>query len=211
LRVRVLVVDDHAVVRKGLIQILKGDPHIVVSGEAASGEEAMEKLRDEQHDLVVLDITMPGRGGLETLKQIKKEKPSLPVLVLSYHSAEQYAVRSIRAGASGYLTKDSAPEELLKAVDETARGNLYISPKSAEKLVFDLATESERPLHEALSNRELQVLCMIASGKTTGDIAEELHLSIKTVSTYRSRILEKMKMSTISQLTYYAVKQGLID
>ena len=209
--IEILIADDHAIVREGVKQIIADTDDMVVAGEAGNGEEVLRKAMKGHFDVVILDITMPGRGGLDVLKQLKIMRPELPVLVLSVHPEEQYAVRVFKAGASGYLTKESAPEELISAVRKISRNKKYVSPTLAEKLAFDLRPDTERPLHDALSDREYQVLCMIASGKTVKDIAGQLSLSVKTISTYRSRILEKMKMKNNAELTHYAIKHGLVD
>ncbi|NQT79584.1 MAG: response regulator transcription factor [Candidatus Aminicenantes bacterium] len=208
---KILIADDHAVVRKGLKQILAETSDIVAAGEAKNGQEVLEKVRKSDYDIVMLDISMPGRSGIEILKQLKDEKPEVLVLVLSMHPEEQYAVRALKAGASGYLTKDSAPEELIKAIRKISQGGKYITASLAEKLAFDLEIDSEKPLHETLSDREYEVMCKIASGKTIKEIAEELFLSVKTISTYRSRILEKMGMKNNTQLVHYALKNRLLD
>jgi two-component system, NarL family, invasion response regulator UvrY len=209
--INVVVIDDHAVVREGLKRIISENPGIAVSGEAGDGFEAMKVVKTSPCDVVLLDISMPNRNGLDLLKQLHAESPRLPVLVLSMHAEDQYAIRVLRAGAAGYLTKESAPEKLVQAIRKVVRGGKYVSQTLAEKLVFDLDNESDRAPHEILSDREFQVLCMIASGKTVGDIAEELGLSVKTISTYRVRILEKLQMKNNAEITRYAIKQGLVD
>lgn len=209
--IRVCVVDDHAVVREGLKRIIAESPGMAVTAEAGDGIEAMQVLQTNPCDIVVLDITMPNRNGLDVLKQIHAETPRMPVLVLSMHGEDQYAVRVLRAGASGYLTKESAPFKLVQAIRKVVRGGKYVSTTLAEKLVFDLDSRSTKAPHEVLSDREYQVLCMIASGKTVTIIAEELGLSVKTVSTYRIRILEKLNMKNNAELTRYAIKEGLVD
>ena len=207
---KILIADDHAIVREGLKQILADVPDMVVAGEAASGNQVLEMIRKERWDLALLDITMPGGNGLDTLKQLKKEKPELPVLMLSMYPEEQYAVRSIKAGVSGYLTKESAPEELIAAIRKVAQGGKYISASLSEKLATYLETDADKPLHELLSDREYEVVLMIAAGKTVSQIAEELSLSVKTISTNRTRALRKMGMSNNSEITYYAMKHGLV-
>jgi two-component system, NarL family, invasion response regulator UvrY len=187
--IRVVVVDDHAVVREGLKRIISENPGMAVTGEAADGHEAINRIRESPCDVVLLDITMPNKSGLDVLKQLHSESPRLPVLVLSMHSEDQYAVRVLRAGAAGYLTKESAPDKLVQAIRKVVRGGKYVSPSLAEKLVFNLEEKTDKPPHEILSDREFQVLCMIGSGKTVTDIANELALSVKTISTYRVRIL----------------------
>ena len=209
--IKILIADDHAVVRRGLKQILAEEPNMAVFGEACNAQEVLKNVREQNWDIVILDITMPDRSGLEVLKELKNIRPKLPVLILSIHPEEQYAVRVLKAGAAGYMTKESAPEELVKAVRKVIRGSKYISPSLAEKLAFDLETDSEKPLHETLSDREYQVMCMIASGKTVKEIAKELYLSVKTISTHRARILGKMKMKTNAELTHYAIKNRLVD
>ena len=208
--VKILVVDDHAIVREGLKQIVADTSGLAVTGEAASEQETLELLRKHDFDVVLLDIAMTGRGGLEVLKQIKQEKPELPVLILSMYPEEQYAVRALKMGAAGYLTKVSAPDELINAIKKIATGRKYVSSSLAEKLAFNLEVDTEKPLHECLSNREFQVMCMIASGKTVKNIAEKLSLSVNTISTYRFRILDKMRMKTNSELTHYAIKNRLV-
>jgi DNA-binding NarL/FixJ family response regulator len=207
---KILIADDHAIVREGLKQILMDVPDLVVAGEAASGNQVLEMVRKETWDLVLLDITMPGLNGLDTLKQLKKEKPDLPVLMLSMYPEEQYAIRTIKAGVSGYLTKESAPKELITAIRKVAQGGKYISASLSEKLATYLETDADKPLHEQLSDREYQVVLMIAAGKTVGQIADDLALSVKTISTNRTRALRKMGMNNNSELTYYAMKHGLI-
>jgi DNA-binding NarL/FixJ family response regulator len=209
--IKVCVVDDHAVVREGLKRIIADNPGMAVTAEAGDGPEAMKVIRSEPCDVVVLDITMPNKSGLDVLKEIHSETPRLPILVLSMHSEDQYAVRVLRAGAAGYLTKESAPARLVQAIRKVVRGGKYVSPTLAEKLVYDLNSNSAKAPHEILSDREYQVLCMIASGKTVTMIAAELGLSVKTVSTYRVRILEKLAMKNNAELTRYAIKEGLVD
>ena len=209
--IKILIADDHPVVRKGLKEIIEEIPDMAVHGEASNGQETLEKVGKSDFDIVVLDISMPGISGLDILKQLKSEKPELSILVLSMYPEEQYAVRVLRAGASGYLTKESAPEELIAAIRKASKGGKYISSSLAEKLAFDLETDAERPLHETLSDREYQVMRMIASGKTGKEIAEELFLSVKTISTYRARILEKMEMKSNAELIHYALKHGLVE
>jgi len=209
--IKICVVDDHAVVREGLKRIISENPGMAVTAEAGDGQEAMRVLQSEPCDVLLLDITMPNVNGLDVLKRIRAESPKLPVLVLSMHSEDQYAVRVLRAGAAGYLTKESAPAKLVQAIRKVVRGGKYVSPTLAEKLVYDLNSDSTKAPHEVLSDREYQVLCMIASGKTVTMIAVELGLSVKTVSTYRVRILEKLNMKNNAELTRYAIKEGLVD
>ncbi|MCI0694752.1 response regulator transcription factor [candidate division KSB1 bacterium] len=209
--IKVLIVDDHPIVRAGLKQILVEAPDIVVAGEASNGEEAVSQVLENEFQVVLLDISMPGRSGLEVLSQLKSLKPSLSILILSTYPEEQYAVRALKSGASGYLTKESLPEELIAAIRKVSGGGKYVSAALAEKLAFDLSDDRTKPLHETLSDREYQVLCMIASGKTVKQIGEELALSVKTISTYRRRILDKMKMKNNAELTHFAISQGLMN
>ena len=208
---KILVADDHTIVREGLKQIL-GEVHdMIVAGEASDGSEALRKVREDHYDLVLLDISMPGIGGLDVLKQLKSEKPDLPVLMLSMYPEEQYAVRTLKAGASGYLTKESASNELIAAIRKVSSGGKYVTSSLAEKLASCLDTHSDKPVHERLSDREYQVVRMIASGKTVTEIADALSLSVKTISTHRSRALIKMGMKTNAEITYYAIKHGLVE
>lgn len=209
--IRALIADDHAVVRQGLIQILGNIPEITVAGEAINGQEVLDKVRAEAWDVVILDISMPDRSGLDILKQLKSERPKLPVLVLSMHSEDQYAVRALKAGASGYLTKDSAPDELVKAIRKVVSGGRYVGSCLAERLAFEIGADSSKLPHETLSDREFQVLRLIASGKSVTEIAAELSLSSKTVSTYRVRLLQKMNLKTNAELMHYAMQNHLID
>lgn len=208
---RILVVDDHPIVRRGLRQIIAEISDMVVADEASNGWEALSNVRTSHYDVVLLDISMPGISGLDILRQLKSERPELPILILSIHPEEQYAVRTLRTGASGYLTKESAPDELVAAIRKVSTGGKYVSSSLAEKLASELDDKHGQLSHERLSNREYQFICLIASGKTVAEIAEELSLSIKTVSTYRSRVLDKMKMKNNAELTYYAIKNQLVD
>jgi two-component system, NarL family, invasion response regulator UvrY len=209
--IRVLIADDFPIVRRGLIEILIREFKHAVYGEAQNAQEALAKVQAQSWDLVILDLSMPGRSGADLLADLKRARPKLPVLVLSMHPEDQYGKRLLRAGASGYLTKDSAPEELIKAIHKVLAGGRYVSPALAERLVLELNVDFERPRHETLSDRELEVLRMIASGKTVGQIAEELHLGVTTISTYRARILEKMNMSTSAELMHYALRNHLVE
>jgi two-component system invasion response regulator UvrY len=208
---KILIADDHAIVRQGLKQIVTETRDMTVAGEASNGQELLNKIKEGEFDVVVLDITMPVRDGMDVLRQLRSERPRLPVLMLSIHPEEQYALRALRAGASGYLTKESAPDELVVAIRKVSSGGKYISASLAEKLAFELEVGRDQAPHETLSDREHQVLCLIASGKTVMEIAQELSLSEKTISTYRSRILEKMNMKNNAELTYYAIKNQLIE
>jgi two-component system, NarL family, invasion response regulator UvrY len=209
--IRIFIADDHSVVREGVKHIFSETPDIKVAGEASNGQEVIENIGKQDYDLLLLDIAMPGRDGLEILKEIKMQKPKLPVLILSMFPEEQYALRALKSGASGYLTKDSIPNELVKAVRKVLRGGNYISSSFSEKLLTEITSDIKKPLHETLSDREFQIMRMIASGKTMNEIADELSLSSKTVYTYRARILEKMGMKNNMEMTHYATKHGLID
>lgn len=209
--IRVLIADDHAIVRQGLRQILSDTPDLTVSGEAENGVQAVQMVRAGEWDVVLMDVSMPDRNGIDALKLIKKEYPRLPVLILSMYPEEQYAIRALKAGAAGYLTKQSAPELLVTAIRQVASGKKYVSPSLAEELANAIGDDSERPPHEKLSDREYQTLVMIASGKTLTQIGEELKLSVKTVSVYRARLLEKMKLKNNAELTHYGLKHGLVE
>ncbi|MGD2096072.1 MAG: response regulator transcription factor [Desulfobacterales bacterium] len=208
---KIIIADDHPIVRAGMKQIISEASNLVVADEADDGRKLLSKIREEHFDVVILDITMPHMDGLDVLKQLKIEKPRLPVIVLSVHPEDQYAVRVLKAGAAGYITKASAPDELINAIRKVCRGGKYISPSIAEKLAFQLDVDFKEMPHEALSDREYQVLCLLASGKTVTEIADELALSVKTVSTYRARILEKMDMKNNAELIHYAVQNKLVD
>jgi two-component system invasion response regulator UvrY len=207
---KILIADDHPVVRRGLKQIIAEIPGAVIADEATNGWEVLSKVRAGDYDVVLLDITMPGMDGIDVLTQLKCEKPRLPILVLSMHPEEQFAVRALRAGASGYLTKESAPDELATAIQKVSSGRKYVSSSLAEKLA-SVVQKAEQLPHESLSNREYQVMCQFASGKTVTQIAKELSLSVKTISTYRSRILEKMQMKNNAELIRYALNNHLIS
>ena len=209
--IKVLIADDHPIVRQGLWQILSGVSDMDVAGEAANAQETLEQVRVGDWDVLVLDITMPDRSGFDILKELKHEQPHLPVLVLSIHAEEQLAVRVLKAGASGYLTKENAPNELVKAIRKVVSGGKYISRGLAESLAFGLDTDSDQSRHEALSDREFQVMQLMASGKTLTEIAEELSLSTKTISTYRTRLLHKMNLETNAEIIRYAIENGLIE
>jgi DNA-binding NarL/FixJ family response regulator len=209
---RCLIADDHAIVRRGLRHLLREQSDIGEPGEACNAREVVERVRNEEWDLVILDLNMPGANGPDVLLQIKRLRPELPVLILSSHPEDQFAVRMLQAGASGYLNKETAPEELVVAVRRVLQGRKYVSENLAEQLAAALDSGTPgRPPHEALSHREFQVLRLIGAGKTVSEIATALHLSVKTVSTYRARILEKMNMKTNAELTVYVVRNGLVD
>ena len=207
--INVIIADDHPVVRAGMKQILLEAGDVLAVAETGSGEELIREIRSHDFDVVLLDITMPGIGGLETLKRLKALKPELPVLMLSVHSEDQFALRTMKAGAAGYLTKESAPAELVKAIRQVVGGHKYLSPGFSERLATELHQGINRLPHERLSDREMQVLCMMAAGKTASGIAAELNLSVKTVSTYRARIIEKTGMATNAELIAYAVKNNI--
>jgi len=209
--IRILIADDHAIVRRGLKEILEHELEGAVCGEAKDAAEVLARIEEADWDLAILDITMPGRSGLDVLRDLKAARPRLPVLILSMHPEDQYAKRILKAGASGYMTKESAPEELIKAVRKVLAGGRYVSDALAERLASDLNHDAGWPNHETLSDRELEVLRMIGAGKTVTQIGEELHLGVSTISTYRARILEKMNMSTTAQLMHYVLHNRLID
>jgi two-component system invasion response regulator UvrY len=209
-KIKILIADDHPIVRAGFKQVISDMSDMLVADEAANGQEVLNYIRKKDYDLVLLDISMPGRSGLEVLKDLKSEKPKLPVLILSIYPEEQYAIRALRAGASGYMTKASAPNELIAAIRKISEGGKYISASLAEKLAYYLDGDASKPPHETLSDREYQVMLMIASGKTVTEIADELCLSVKTISTYRTHILDKMKMKNNAEITLYAVQNKLV-
>ena len=209
-RLRILIVDDHPIVRQGLKQTLADAADVGEIGEAADGQQALDLVRQRGWDAVVLDIGLPGRGGIEILKDIKLEQPGLPVLILSMHPEDQYAIRALRAGAGGYLTKEAATERLVEAIRKITTGGRFISADLAERLAMELTLDATRPRHASLSDREFEVLRLIASGLSVGDIAERLSLSVKTVSTYRARILEKMRMKNNAQLMQYVLTNRLL-
>jgi two-component system invasion response regulator UvrY len=208
---RILIADDHTVVREGLMHILTREWPTVEFGEALCASDVMQLLHLQTWDVVILDINMPGRSGLELLQDIKQEHPKVPVLILTMHPEEQYAMRAIKLGAAGYLLKDSAGAELILALHRVLAGGRYISSTLAERMAQALADDNDRPRHDLLSNREFAVLCGIASGKTVTEIAVELSISVKTVSSYRVRLLQKMEMSTNAQLIHYAIRNHLVS
>ncbi len=209
--IRILIADDHAIVRSGLKQLLSGESDFTVAGEAANGLEALKQLREQAFDVAVMDMSMPGRSGIELIKQVKSEKPKLAILVLSMHKEEQYAVRALKAGASGYLTKESAPEQLVAAIRKVAGGGVFISTGVAERLALELGGNHDADPHTLLSDREYQIFRMIVSGTPIGGIADELSLSVKTVSTHKTRILQKMRMTSSAELIHYAIRHKLVD
>jgi two-component system invasion response regulator UvrY len=208
-KIRILIADDHPIVREGYKKILMSQPDMDVTGEAGNGQEVLDLIQKKDFDLILLDISMPGRSGLEILKELKSQKPHLPVMILSIYPEEQYAVRAFRDGASGYLTKASTPKELIAAIRKVSQGGRYVTEALAEKLTYFLGDVDKAP-HEKLSDREYQVMLLIASGKTVTQAAEELCLSVKTISTYRRHILEKMQFSTNAEITMYAIQNKLL-
>jgi DNA-binding NarL/FixJ family response regulator len=208
---KVLVVDDFPLFRRGVRDLLGEGIKDAKIGEASDAHEMLKLLRLKPWDVAILDISMPGMNGLDALKQVRQEFPDLPVLILSMYPEEQYAIRTIKAGADGYLAKSSAPEELVNAIKKVHEGGKYVSPALGEALALTLKSGAEKVPHELLSDREYQVLCFIGSGKTVGEIADETNLSVTTISTYRARILEKMRMKTNAELTRYAIQQGLVE
>jgi len=208
---KVLIADDHAVVRRGLIQLLADEYPGLSAGEARDAGEVFKLAGEQDWDIIILDISMPGRSGLEVLRELKQQRPRVPVLILTSHPEEQYAIRVLKAGAAGYMTKESAPEHLIEGIRKVTGGGRYVSPRLAELLAAAVCADPEKAPHESLSDREYRVLCLIGAGKTVGEIAAALSLSVKTVSTYRTRLLEKMGMKTNAELTHYAIKSGLVD
>lgn len=209
--IRVLIADDHAILRRGLCQIISDAQDMTVTGEAENSAEAMKLVRENAFDVVLLDISMPDRNGMDTLKLIKQERPRLPVLMLSTHPENQYAVRALRSGAAGYLTKQSAPAQLVTAIRQVTQGKKYVTPSVAEELANHVLRDSDQPNHNELSNREYQTMCLIASGRTLSEIAVQLSLSVKTVSVYRARVLEKLQLKNNAELTHYAIKNNLVE
>jgi DNA-binding NarL/FixJ family response regulator len=208
--VRIVLADDHAIVREGLKQILAGQPDFEVVAEASDGHEAMKRVRELEFDVLLLDMSMPGKSGMELIKQVKAEKPKLRILILTMHEEHQYAVRAIRAGASGYLTKEGASAQLVTALRKVAAGGAYISAEVAEQLALNAMPDATGPLHARLSDREFQVFRMIAEGKSVSEIAERLNLSVKTVSTHKANLLQKMNMTSQGELIRYALENNLV-
>jgi len=209
--INILVADDHAVVRAGLKQLVNDNKDMEVTDEASNGEEALGKALKNNHDVILLDITMPGRNGLDLIKELKSQGSAVKILVLTIHPEEQYAMRVLKAGASGYLTKESAPVELISAIRKVASGGRYVSSSLAEKLAFELIDNTGKPSYQALSDREYQVMCMIAKGERLNKIANELTLSVKTISSYRSRILQKLNFKNNAELIRYAINNHLVQ
>jgi len=206
---RVVIADDHAIVREGLKRILEGQEGIELAGEATNGHEALDRVRAGGFDILLLDLSMPGKSGIELIKQVKDESPKLRVLVLTMHEEDQYAVRAIRAGASGYLTKESAPSQLVSAIRRLADGRLYISPNVAEQLALDVQPHGDEAPHRHLSDREFEVFQLLVNGRSVSEIAAQLHLSVKTVSTHKTRILQKMSAGSVADLVRYAIHHRL--
>jgi two-component system invasion response regulator UvrY len=209
--IRILIADDHEIVRAGLAQFIADQGDMEVSGEASSGDEAIALIRREKFDVVLLDISMPDKNGIDCLRVIRQTHPTLPVLMLSGFPEEHYAVNLLRSGASGYISKSAPPEELIRAIRVVARGKRYLSETAADLISTELANPNERKLHETLSEREFQIFHKLAIGQSPTEIADELHLSVKTVSTYRTRVLDKMNLKTNADLTYYAIKYALVN
>jgi two-component system, NarL family, invasion response regulator UvrY len=209
--IRILIADDHAIVRSGLKQLLSEPIDFIVAGEAANGLEVLTQIRAQPFDVLLMDMSMPGRSGIELIKLVKAEKPKLAILVLSMHKEEQYAVRALKAGARGYLTKETAPDQLVAAIQKVAAGGVFISAGVAERLALELGGNHDAVPHTLLSDREFQIFGMIVSGITIGRIADDLSLSIKTISTHKTRILQKMQMTSSAELIYYAVSHQLVE
>lgn len=209
--IRIMITDDHAIVRQGLRQILSETDDLKVTGEAETGFQAIKIVRQKTFDVMLLDISLPDRNGIEILKQIKKDQPNLAVLVLSMHTEHEFAVRALKAGAAGYLNKQSAPAQLVTAIRQVAAGDKYVSAAVAQELANAIGSDADQPLHNNLSDREFQTLCQIAAGRTLADISAEMFLSPKTVSVYRARLLEKLKLTNNSELIRYAIKNKLVD
>jgi DNA-binding NarL/FixJ family response regulator len=209
--IRIVIADDHTIVREGLRQLLALAGDFEVVGEARDGTETLQRVRELEFDVLLLDISMPGRGGMELIKQIRNERPRLRILVLSMHEEHQYAVRAIRAGASGYLTKESASRELASALRKIAAGGAYITPEVGEQLALGTMSQSDAPPHTTLSNREFEVLRMLVGGKGVSDVAETLNLSVKTISTHKARMMQKLGVATTTELIRYALQHRLTD
>ncbi|MDH3286896.1 MAG: response regulator transcription factor [Betaproteobacteria bacterium] len=209
--IRVLLADDHTIVRAGLKELLSETGDIAVSGEANNGAEALARIREGDYDIAVLDMSMPGRSGIELIRQVKQEKPRLPILVLSMHSEEQYAVRALKAGASGYLTKESAADQLVAAIRRIAAGGAFVTPETAQRLALDVNNAATAAPHTLLSDREFQVLRLIAGGTSVSEIARQLSLSVKTISTHKTRIMRKMQLANQAELIRYAIEHKLLD
>jgi two-component system, NarL family, invasion response regulator UvrY len=208
---RILVTDDHPVVRQGIMRIIEDTPDMKVTGEAENGYELLRKIKEQDYDLILMDISMPGSDGLEVIREVKKLKPHVPVLILTIHPEKYYGLRMLQAGASGYLTKQNAPFELIEAIRKVSQGGMYISNSLAQLLVAAKKNGEEKPGHEKLSDREYQVMNMIAAGKKVKTIADELCISVKTIHVHRRHILEKLNMSSNAEIIHYAIQNGLLD
>jgi two-component system, NarL family, invasion response regulator UvrY len=209
--INVLIADDHVIVRKGMLQVLSSHTDIQVTDEVGTGQEAIDKIRKNKYDVVILDISLPGKSGLEVLKQVKSEYPSLPVLILSMYPEDHYAVRVLKAGGAGYITKENASADLANAIRTVVSGKKYITPSLAEKLAEEMSPNNIRLPHAMLTDREFNILCLIAKGRSSSQIADEFSLSVKTIATYRSRLLQKMGMKSNSELTFYAAQHRLVE
>ena len=209
--IRIVIVDDHAILRRGLSQIIAENADMQVVGEAETSSEALRLLREKPCDVVLLDVSLPDRNGVETLKLARRELPKLRVLMLSMHPENQYAVRALKAGAAGYLNKQSAPSQLVSAIRQVHRGGKYVTPAVAEELANSIGDDADQPLHHSLSIREYQTLCLIASGKTLTEIGQQMSISVKTVSVYRARVMEKMRLKNNAELTHYAIKNQIVE
>jgi DNA-binding NarL/FixJ family response regulator len=209
--IRIVIADDHTIVREGLKQILSAEADLVIAGEAQNGQEVLQRVREMEFDVLLLDMSMPGKSGIELIKQVRIEKPKLRILILSMHEEQQYAVRAIKAGAAGYLTKESASAQLVSAIRKVAGGGAFISGAVAEQLALGAMPQSDGPPHTALSDREFQVFRLLVSGNAVSDIAGQLNLSVKTVSTHKARIMHKMNMNNQTELIRYAINHRLVD
>jgi len=209
--IKIIIADDHIIIRAGIKQLLEGAHDMVVAGEASDGQKLIQEIQKNHYDVIVIDISMPGRNGIEIIKQIRASGDKTPILALSYYPEEQFAIRVLKAGACGYMNKDVQPEELVEAIYKVARGGTYISPAVAEKLAMNINMTQETSPHESLTDREHEVFLKIAGGMTVSEIADEMFLSVKTVSTYRARILEKLNLKNNAEITYYAIRNNLIE
>lgn len=209
--IKIIIADDHIIIRAGIKQLLEGAHDMVVAGEASDGQKLIQEIQKNHYDVIVIDISMPGRNGIEIIKQIRASGDKTPILALSYYPEEQFAIRVLKAGACGYMNKDVQPEELVEAIYKVARGGTYVSPAVAEKLAMNINMTQETSPHESLTDREYEVFLKIAGGMTVSEIADEMFLSVKTVSTYRARILEKLNLKNNAEITYYAIRNNLIE
>lgn len=209
--IKIIIADDHIIIRAGIKQLLEGAHDMVVAGEASDGQKLIQEIQKNHYDVIVIDISMPGRNGIEIIKQIRASGDKTPILALSYYPEEQFAIRVLKAGACGYMNKDVQPEELVEAIYKVARGGTYVSPAVAEKLAMNINMTQDASPHESLTDREYEVFMKIAGGMTVSEIADEMFLSVKTVSTYRARILEKLNLKNNAEITYYAIRNNLIE